>query len=371
LRDLLRRLAVVTGLVLAMPGVAPSVWAADRAHTLNIYAWADYFPQDLIDQFEHETGIHVNSAVFDSPETAETILSVGHSGYDIVTMNASPELARELPKGFWRKLDFASIPNAHNADPDIMRRLASVDAGNQYAIPWMWGTTGIVYNAAKIKALMPNAPTDSLDMVLKKDVAAKFSACGISLLDSWADIMPMVAHYLGQSELSADPAKLDAVVAKLREIRPLIRRVASSGYYEQLADGELCLALGYSGDAMIARRMVKESNTKIVVDYAFPREYVPFYIDSLVIPADSPNAAAAQQFINFVLRPDVAAGVTRYIGFASGNAAAIALLPAEVRDNPIVYPKSDVRRRFALERVYSNAEIRSFTRAWQQFKTGT
>jgi putrescine transport system substrate-binding protein len=364
-------LGVVTGLVLAVQGAAPCASAEDRSHTLNIYAWADYFPQELLDEFQKETGLHVNSAVFDSPETAETILSVGHSGYDVVTMNASPELARELPKGFWKKLDFAAIPNAHNADPDIMRRLASVDAGNLYAIPWMWGTTGILYNAAKIKSLMPNAPLDSLDMVLKKDVAAKFAACGISVLDSWADIMPMVAHYLGQSGLSADPAQLDAVMAKLREIRPSIRRVASSGYYEQLADGELCLALGYSGDAMIARRMVRESNTKIVVDYSFAREYVPFYIDSLVIPADSPNAAAALQFINFVLRPEVAARVTRYIGFASGNAAAIALLPAEVRDNPIVYPKADVRQRFALERVYSTAEIRSFTRAWQQFKTGT
>jgi len=345
----------MTSLALGVIGAAPRAPAADRSHTLNIYAWADYFPQELIDKFQKETGIHVNSAVFDSPGTAETILSVGHSDYDIVTMNASPELARELPKGFWRKLDFASIPNAHNTDPDIMHRLASVDAGNQYAIPWMWGTTGIMYNAGKIKSLMPNAPTDSLDMVFKKEVAAKFAACGISVLDSWPDIMPMVAHYLGQSELSAEPAKLDA----------------SSGYYEQLADGELCLALGYSGDAMIARRMVKESNTKIVIDYSFPREYVPFYIDSLVIPADSPNPAAAQQFINFVLRPDVAAGVTRYIGFASGNAAAIALLPAEVRDNPVVYPKGDVRQRFALERVFSTAEIRSFTRAWQQFKTGT
>ena len=158
----------MTSLALGVIGAAPRAPAADRSHTLNIYAWADYFPQELIDKFQKETGIHVNSAVFDSPGTAETILSVGHSDYDIVTMNASPELARELPKGFWRKLDFASIPNAHNTDPDIMHRLASVDAGNQYAIPWMWGTTGIMYNAGKIKSLMPNAPTDSLDMVFKK-----------------------------------------------------------------------------------------------------------------------------------------------------------------------------------------------------------
>ena len=143
--------------------------AADRAKVLNIYAWAEYFPASLIAKFQAETGIHVNYAVLDSPETAETILSVGHSNYDLVTMNASPELAREIPKGFWKKLDRASLPNARNADPQIMRLLKSVDPGNQYAVPWMWGTTGILYNSDKIKAIMPNAPLDSLDMVFKKE----------------------------------------------------------------------------------------------------------------------------------------------------------------------------------------------------------
>jgi putrescine transport system substrate-binding protein len=138
-----------------------------------------------------------------SPETAETILSVGHSNYDIVTMNASPELAREIPKGFWRKLDQASIPNARNADPQIMQSLKSVDPGNQYAVPWMWGTTGLIYNSDKIKAIMPNAPFDSLDMILKKDIAAKFAGCGISMLDSWGDVLPMVSRYIGQPRLSA------------------------------------------------------------------------------------------------------------------------------------------------------------------------
>ena len=154
--------------------------AADRTEVLNVYAWAEYFPSALIDKFQSETGIHVNYAVLDSPETAETILSVGHSNYDLVTMNASPELAREIPKGFWKKLDWTSLPNARNADPQIMQLLQSVDPGNQYAVPWMWGTTGLIYNTGKIKAIMPNAPLDSLDMVLKKDVAAKFAGCGIS-----------------------------------------------------------------------------------------------------------------------------------------------------------------------------------------------
>lgn len=344
--------------------------AVDRAHTLNIFAWSDYFPESVTARFQTETGIHINYAVLDSPEMAETTLSVGHSDYDLVTMNAAPELGREIPKRFWLVLDQSSIPNARNADPDILKRLRAVDPGNKYAVPWMWGTTGIIYNAAKIDAIMPSAPVTSLDMVFKRSIAAKFAKCGISMLDSWGDILPMMARYLGQGDLSADPAKLDAIIAKLREIKPYIRRIASSGYYEQLADGELCLAIGYSGDAMIARRMAKEGNTHVDIEYAFASESVPLYIDSLVIPADSPNPAAAHAFINFVMRPEISAEVTRFIGFASGNAAALPLLPADVRGNQAVYPPPEVRQRFDLQRVYSADEIRSFSRAWLRFKSG-
>src|SRR6202165_4558071 len=276
--------------------------AADRAKVLNIYAWSEYFPTALIAKFQTETGIHANYPVLDSPETAETILSVGHSNYDIVTMNASPELAREIPKGFWMKLDQARLPNARNADPQIMQLLKSVDPGNQYAVPWMWGTTGLIYNSDKIKAIMPNAPLDSLDMILKKDIAAKFAGCGISMLDSWGDVLPMVSRYIGQPRLSAAKADLDAVMAKLQEVQPYLRRISTAGYYQQLAEGELCLAIGYSGHAMVARRMGDESHGKERMEYSFTREMVPFYIDNLVIPADSANPAAALAFINFVMR---------------------------------------------------------------------
>lgn len=343
--------------------------AADRAHTLNVLAWSDYFPESLTTKFQSETGIHINYSVLDSPEMAEKMLAVGHSDYDIVTMNASPELGREIPKGFWRVLDQSSIPNARNADPDILKRLEAVDPGNKYAVPWMWGTTGIIYNAAKIDAIMPNAPVASLDMVFERSIVSKFAGCGISMLDSWGDILPMVARYLGHGPLSADPAKLAAVIRKLREIKPYIRRIASSGYYEQLADGDLCLAIGYSGDAMIARRMAKQGSTHVDIEYAFAREIVPLHIDSLVIPADSPNPAAAHAFIDFLMRPETSADVTRYIGFASANAAALPLLPADVRGNQAIYPPPEVRRQFELQRAYSGDEIRSFRRAWLQFKS--
>jgi putrescine transport system substrate-binding protein len=364
------RTARVTAVVISCLWLGMTCAAADRAKVLNIYAWSEYFPASLIEKFQAETGIHVNYAVLDSPETAETILSVGHSNYDIVTMNASPELAREIPKGFWRKLDQASLPNARNADPQIMQLLKAVDPGNQYAVPWMWGTTGLLYNSDKIRSIMPNAPLESLDMILKKDIAAKFAGCGITMLDSWGDVLPMVSHYLGQPRLSAAKADLDAVMAKLQEIQPYLRRISTSGYYQQLAEGDLCLAIGYSGDAMVARRMVSESHGKVKIEYSFTREMVPFYIDSMVIPADSPNPAAALAFINFVMRPEISASVTRFIGFATANAAAVPFLEPAVRGNTLIYPPPAIRGRFELQRVYTPEETRAFTRAWLLFKSG-
>lgn len=341
-----------------------------RQNTVNVYAWAEYFPPSVVTQFQTETGIHVNYTVFDSPDTAETALSVGNSNYDIVTMNAVPHLAREIPQGFWKKLDATQIPNVRNADPQILKLLNQVDPGNTHAVPWMWGTTGVIYNPDKVKALIGDMPSNSLDMVLKKENAEKLERCGISILDSWQDIMPMVARYLGQPKLSADPAQLAAVLQKLQEIRPYLRRIATAGYYEQLADGELCLAIGYSGDAMIARRIAKEGSTHVTVEYAFPGGGVPVYVDSMVIPADSPNSAGALKFINFMMRPDISAEVTRFIGFASGNVAAVSLLEPAVRNNVIVYPPAAIRARFETGQMYSMDETRRYTHAWQRFSSG-
>jgi putrescine transport system substrate-binding protein len=359
--------------LLAVPLVVAATLAhagPERQTILNIYAWSEYFPPSVVHKFEAETGIHVNYSMFDSPDAAETSLSLGSSNYDIVTMNAVPHLAREIPRNFWKKLDVAQIPNARNADTLILKLLDRVDPGNTHAVPWMWGTTGVIYNADKAKSLVGAIPAESLDWIFKKEYLEKFERCGVSVLDNWQDIMPLVARYLGQPKLSAEPAQLNAVVAKLREIRPFLRRIATAGYYEQLADGELCLAIGYSGDAMVARRMAKEGDTHVQIDYAFPGGAVPVYVDSLVIPADSPNSAGALRFINFVMRPEISAEVTRFIGFASGNSAALPLLDSAVRNNVIVYPTPAVRARFDTGQIYSMDEMRTFTRVWQRFSTG-
>jgi putrescine transport system substrate-binding protein len=349
---------------------APLYAAPDRGHVVNVYAWSEYFPPSVVEKFQTETGMHVNLSVFDSPDAAETTMSAGSSNYDIVTMNASPHLAREIPRGFWRKLDSSKIPNASHADPQIMKLLTKVDPGNLYAMPWMWGTVGVLYNPDKVKALVGALPANDLDLILNPGIAGKLAKCGINVLDSWQDVLPMVARYLGQPQLSTEPAQLNAVAAKLAQIRPLLRRIATAGYYEQLASGELCLALGYSGDAMVARRMVKEGNLRTPIDYGFASGGVPLYVDSMVIPADSPNPAGALAFIDFMMRPAISAEVTRFIGFASGNAAAVPLLEPALRGNPIVYPPAEVRARFVTEPLYTADELRIYTRTWQRFKTG-
>ena len=359
----MRRAAVLLLTLLAACHAGP-----DRAHVVNVYAWSDYFPAPLIAAFERESGLHVNVTVLDSPDTVETALSAGSSDYDVVTMNASPHLAREIPRGFWKRLDLSRVPNARHADPDVLKILARVDPGNAYAVPWMWGTVGVMYNVERLRAAVAELPAEPLDLVFDPSLAAKLNGCGISMLDSWQDILPLLAHYLGQRTLSNEPAALTALTAQLDRVKPNLRRIATTGYYEQLANGELCLAIGYSGDAMIARRMAQDGNTGVQIGYAFPATLVPVFIDSLVIPADSKNPDGALRFIDFMMQPERCAEVVRTIGFASGNVDALPLLEASVRANPIVYPDAATRTRMEIERVYSAEELQQFGRLWQAFK---
>lgn len=342
-----------------------------EARTLNLYAWAEYFPDAMLRRFESETGISVNYSFLDSNDVAETTLSAGHSGFDLVTVNASPHLGRQIPKGLWLKLDKSKIPNLRNADPKILELLARVDPGNQFAVPWFWGTTGIIYNPDLVRAALPAAPFDSLGLVFDPALVARLKSCGVTVLDSWVDIMPMLARYLGQPDLSAAPQPLAEVSARFAAIRPFLKRVTTAGYYEQVARGELCVAIGYSADAMVARRRAAEAQWPVRIDFAQPREDVPVYIDSFAIPADAPHPENALRFINFAMQADVSAEAATATGFATANAAAYARLDPGLRDNTIVYPSPATRARFWLGRSYSMDETRQFARSWLRMKTGT
>ena len=360
-------LFVVCSLAACAPADKPP---AGEERVLNLYSWAEYFPEDVIAKFEAQTGIRVNYSVFDSNDVAETTLSAGQSGFDLVTVNASPHLGRQIPKGLWRPLDLSRLHNLANVDSKLLQMLARVDPGNRHSIPYMWGTTGLIYNPDKIGAILPGAPVTSLAMVFRPDLAAQFKSCGISMLDSWVDMLPIISAYLGQSDLSAEPHALGAVADAFALIRPSIRRVTSSGYYDQLARGELCLSIGYSADAMVARRRAAELGNGIRLDYRQPIEKVPVYIDAYAIPASARNVDAALLFIDFTLRADIGAEIGATTGFAIANSAAVGRLAPDLRNNPIVYPPREVRDRFTLDRGYTMEETRMFSRTWLRMKTG-
>ncbi|MBS0374607.1 MAG: extracellular solute-binding protein [Proteobacteria bacterium] len=362
-----RRRAALLAAALAL---GPTVTLAATDREVNIYSWAEYFPSPLLRKFEAETGIKVNYAVMDSNDVMETTLSAGHSGFDLVTVNASPHLGREIPRRLWQPLDLKRIPNRVHADPVILATLAAVDPGNRYAIPWMWGTTGILSNPALVAAAGARPGLRPGDMVFRAADAARLADCGITVLDSWVDVLPMLANWLGRPSLEADGASLAELGRAFAAIRPYLRRVTTSGYYQQLAHGELCVALGYSGDAMVARRMAAEAGRATPIHYDYPDGTVYVFVDSFAIPADAPHPEAAHRFIDFAMRPENAASVATFIGFASGNIDAIPLLDPELQRNRAVYPDAEVRSRLRLGRVYTAAEERRFGRAWLRMKAG-
>jgi putrescine transport system substrate-binding protein len=342
----------------------------DQHQVLNLYSWAEYFQPSVLHEFEAETGITVNYSVFDSNDAAETTLSAGTSGFDLVTVNASPHLGRQIPRGLWRPLDKSKLHNLGNVDAGILRMLERVDPGNRYAIPYMWGTIGLIYNPDMIRRIMPDAPVDSLDMVFRPDVVNRFRNCGVSVLSSWVDMLPIISGYLAQPELSTEPSALRAVTDTFARVRPAMRRITTSGYYDQLARGELCLAIGYSADATVAQRRAAELGHGVRIEYRAPREIVPMYIDAYAIPANARNADAALQFIDFTLRPEIGAELARATGFAIANSAAVDRLEPDLRDNQAVYPPPQVRQRFVLGRGYTMEETRVLSRAWLRVKTG-
>jgi putrescine transport system substrate-binding protein len=366
--------ALCTALVLA----ASALCACDRdgaasgaaAPVLNLYSWAEYFPDAVLAQFTAETGVRVNYAVFDSNDVAETTLSAGHSGFDLVTVNAAPHLGRQIPRGLWQPLDKARLQNLGNVDATILQMLARVDPGNRYAIPYMWGTTGIIYNADMIRSIAPDAPVDSLDMLLRPGLVEKFRDCGVSVLGTWVDMMPILLQYLGRPDLPVDAASLALASRTFAAVRPALRRVTTSGYYDQLARGELCLAIGYSADAMVARRIAAQIGSGVRIEFRHPREVVPMYIDAFAIPADAPHPEAALRFIDFVLRPEIGAQLANATGFSIANTAAIARLEPALRDNPIAYPPPEVRARFAMERAFTMDETRTLSRTWLHARAG-
>lgn len=337
---------------------------------LNVYNWSEFIDPTVIADFERESGIKVNYDVYDSNEIMEAKLLAGHSGYDIAVPGGA-FFEKEVKAGVYQKLDLRRLSRWKNLDPDAVAATAVYDPGNQHGVDYMWlVSTGMGFNAAAIRQRMPDAPVDSWRLILDPAVVAKFTDCGVSVLDSPEDVMAAVLSLLGKNPNSESLADLKSVAAVLMAIRPSIRYIDSSRYVQDLANGDLCLAIGWSGDVVQARRRAREAGKDGNIEYVFPREGSVTAVDVLAIPVDAPHAANALTFIDYLLRPEVAARNVLAVSYASGVAGSVPLLPRETRDDPAIYPPPALRSRLTPLRAKSPEFTRALMRMWTEFKTG-
>ncbi|HWN46312.1 MAG TPA: polyamine ABC transporter substrate-binding protein [Steroidobacteraceae bacterium] len=348
---------------------AAPVYDTDAEKVVNVYNWSDYIEPTVLEAFTKETGVTVNYEVMDSNELLETKLVAGRTGYDVVVPSAN-FLARQIKSGIYQKLDKSKLDQLKNLDPDITKRLEVFDPGNEHAVNYMWGTSGVAYNEEAIKAAMPNAPVDSFSMFWDPKVVSKFAKCGVSVLDAPSEVIGTVLIYLGKDANSEKPEDLKAAEKVLLSVRPYIRLINSSKYIEDLANGEICLALGWSGDTLQARDRASEAQKPFTIKYNIPKEGAVMFFDNMAIPADASHVKNAHLFINYMLRPEVAAKNSNFISFANSNAASWPLVSAEVKNNPGIFPTPEMMPKLVPDLPESAEFTRVLTRTWTRFRTG-
>ena len=363
-------MAMTTCVLAACGGKGGDAAQEDTAKTLNVYNWSDYIAEDTIPNFEKETGVKVTYDVFDSDEMVETKLLAGSSGYDLVVPSLS-FLGRQIQAGVFLPLDKSKIPNLAKVDPEMLKRIALQDPGNQFAVPYLWGTTGIGYNVDKIKEIFGSTDVaGSWDMVFKPENAAKLKDCGITVLDTPSELIPIALNYLGEDPHSFDPAVIDKATNLLKGVRPYIRNFHSSSYINDLANGDICVAVGFSGDILQAESRAKEAKNGVNIGYNIPKEGAAIWFDMVAMPVDAPNEKAGYAFMNYLLRPDVMASITNYVHYANGNAAADSLVDPAIKADTKVYPSPEMMGKlFALQAMPLNID-RVRMRVWITIRTG-
>jgi putrescine transport system substrate-binding protein len=355
-------LVIAAGL-LALPAAA-----AERQ--VNFYNWSDYIDPAVIEAFSRETGISVKYDTFDSNDMLETKLLAGKSGYDLVVPTAY-FLERQIKAGIFQKLDKARLANLGNVWDEIARRLAAYDPGNQYAVNYMWGTTGIGYNVASARAALGGAAAiDSWAVVFAPERIGKFKDCGVHMLDSSDDVLSAALNYLGLDPNTADPAQLDKAAGVLVAVRPFVRKFHSSEYLNALASGEICLALGFSGDIKQAQKRASEAKNGVDVGYAIPKEGAQLWFDNLAIPRDARHPLEAHALIDFLLRPQIAAKNTNFIAYANGVAASRPFVDQAILEDRGIYPDEATMRRLYTITAHDQKTQRLINRLWTRIKTG-
>jgi putrescine transport system substrate-binding protein len=343
--------------------------AAQKERVLNVYNWSDYVDPQVLKDFTKETGIKLRYDTFDSNDTLEAKLLAGKSGYDIVVPTAY-FLERQIKAGLFQKLDKTKLPNLTNVWPQIAQRLATYDPGNAFAVNYMWGTTGIGYNVKKAKEILGGTVPDSWDIVFKPENLAKFKECGVMMLDSSDDIMPAALHYLGLDPNSTAQADLDKAAALIASVRPSVRKFHSSEYLTALATGEICLVVGWSGDIKQAQKRAAEAKGDVEVGYAIPKSGAQMFFDNFAIPKDAKNVAEAHEFINYMLRPEVAAKNTDLVAYPNGNLASQKLVDPAILNDKTIYPDDETMKRLYVVTARDAKTQRIINRLWTKVKTG-
>ena len=357
-----------TLLALSLMGAMAGAAQADNK-VLHVYNWSDYIAPDTIANFEKESGIKVVYDVFDSNETLEAKLLAGKSGYDIVVPSNS-FLAKQIKAGVYQELDKSKLPNYANLNKSLLKAVAVSDPDNKHAFPYMWGSMGIGYNPEKVKAALGVDKIDSWDVLMKPENIAKLKSCGVSFLDSPTEMLPVALHYLGLPTDTTKKADLKQAEDLFMKIRPSIGYFHSSKYISDLANGNICVAVGYSGDIEQAKTRAAEAGGKVKIAYDIPKEGAGSFFDMVAIPKDAENVEAAYAFMNYLLKPEVMAAITNSVRFPNGNEKATPLVDKDITSDPGIYPSADVQAKLYAIADMPAATQREMTRSWTKIKSG-
>ncbi len=344
--------------------------ATAQEDTLNVYNWSDYIAADTVPKFEEEFGVSVNYDVYDSNEVLEGTLMAGGTGYDVVVPSGS-FFQRQIEAGIYQKLDKSKLDNWDHLDPQILEQVAQYDPGNEYGVPYMWGTTGIGYNVAMVEErLGADADFDTWDLIFDPETAAKLADCGVTLLDAPTEVFNTARQYLGLDPLSTDEDDLQAAVDLIMEIRPHIRYFHSSQYINDLANGEVCVSMGWSGDVFIAADRAEAGERDVEVAYTIPREGATIWFDIMAIPEGAPHPDNAHKWLNYQMRPEVAAENVNYVWYATANQDALPMIDDDIKNDPAIYPSEEVMESLFVDLPQEPRFARVQTRAWTRVKTG-
>jgi len=356
---------------LTMTAIVALACTGAFAEEVRVYNWSDYIDEDLLTKFEEETGIKLIYDVFDSNEVLETKMLAGGSGYDVVVPSGN-FLQRQITAGAFQPLDMSKLSNAGNLWDVILKRTEQYDPGNAYSINYMWGTTGLGINVAKVaEALGDDAPVGSLELVFNPDNMAKLADCGVHFLDAPAEMVPAALAYIGEEPNSQDPKVIAKAEAVLTAVRPYVQKFHSSEYINALANGDICVSFGFSGDILQARDRADEAENGVEIAYNAPSEGAQMWFDQMAIPVDAPNPEAAHKFLNFILDAGNMAAASNYVYYANGNLASQPMLEEDVIGDPAIYPDAETLKNLYTMSPYPVKIQRVVTRLWTRIKSGT